>query len=249
VQELTGNDEWAARGITTGAALAVLRGAVTLSCCAGAGDRVEVEDLAAADRDRLLAAVYGAAFGNIIQSTEYCSACGERFDVRFPIEDLASAVDRAADARAARLLPDGVFETAAGLRFRLPSARDEMAAAELPERQAAEFLASRCVVESPEGLEAAQAVEEAIEDAAPLIDLDIKTSCPECGAAQAVHFDIQFYLLRALEMERPRMLREIHRIATAYGWSLAEILSLRRSERRTLSELIEDESSLRRRPA
>jgi len=48
-------------------------------------------------------------------------------------------------------------------------------------------------------------------------------------------------LLGALVSERRRLLSDINCIAGAYSWSLDEILSLTRSDRRQLVELIENE--------
>jgi hypothetical protein len=103
------------------------------------------------------------------------------------------------------------------------------------------------LLDVPEGADARASVVDALEAVAPVLDLDIGTACPECGARQSVHFDVQFYLLRAIAQERPLIAREIHRIASAYGWSLQEILGLRRSERRQFVELIESEQLPRRR--
>jgi hypothetical protein len=66
-------------------------------------------------------------------------------------------------------------------------------------------------------------------------------ACPECENVQTVQFDIQSYLLGALTGERSRLLAEVHRIARAYSWSLDEILALKRSDRRRLVELIEND--------
>jgi hypothetical protein len=80
-----------------------------------------------------------------------------------------------------------------------------------------------------------------LDDVAPLLDLELSARCVECGYVQTVHFDIQTYLLGAIISERRRLLNEINRIARAYAWSLEEILSLRRTDRRYLVELIENE--------
>jgi hypothetical protein len=99
------------------------------------------------------------------------------------------------------------------------------------------------------GTEAYAEVERIIEEIAPLLDLDIDTACPECCAKQKVHFDVQYYLLRALSQEHKQIAREIHRLASTYQWSLAEILILRRSDRRAFVEFIESELATRRRTA
>ncbi len=73
----------------------------------------------------------------------------------------------------------------------------------------------------------------------PILDLDLEATCPECGARQAIHFDICAHLLGALASERLWLAHEVHTIASAYGWSLAEILGLPREDRRVYVRLIE----------
>jgi hypothetical protein len=201
--------------------------------------------LTAADRDRLLAAIYRTTYGDRIASTPPCRNCGSLFDLTFALDDLLAAVDRV-PAGVADALPDGTFRAPGGAHFRLPTGEDELSVAGLQPEGAEQALLERCLLDAPAG-DARAAVEDALEAIAPVLDLDIGTTCPECGAQQAVHFDIQFYLLRAIAQERPLIAREIHRIAAAYGWSLQEILGLRRSERRQFVELIESEQLARRR--
>jgi hypothetical protein len=244
VRDLTGEDERRVRDASTQSAVELLARVVEWP----AGASCDAADLPAPDRDRLLAAVYRQAFGKKVESTGRCTSCGSPYDLTFLLDDLIAEVERSAATSAAEPMGDGTFRTASGLRFRLPTARDEMEVSSLPLEKAALALASRCVVESSNE-EWQRELEEAIEEAAPVLDLDIETRCPECAAKQVVRFDVQFYLLRALEQERGRMLREIHRIASVYGWSLQEILALGRSDRRALTELIESDYSARRRSA
>ena len=83
--------------------------------------------------------------------------------------------------------------------------------------------------------------EELLEQVAPLIDLELVARCPECNHAQTLQFDIQSYVLGSIAGERRRLLVEINRIARTYSWSLDEILSLSRTDRRLLVELIEND--------
>ena len=85
------------------------------------------------------------------------------------------------------------------------------------------------------------AFEELLERVAPLLDLELVAPCAECGHVHTIQFDIQTYVLGAIMAERRRLLTEVNRLARAYSWSLEEILSLRRSDRRQFVELIENE--------
>lgn len=76
------------------------------------------------------------------------------------------------------------------------------------------------------------------DDPGAALDLELVAACVECHAEQRVHFAIDHHLTRALAREERWLLREVHTIARAYGWTLEEILSLPRSGRRTFVKLI-----------
>ena len=85
----------------------------------------------------------------------------------------------------------------------------------------------------------------ALEAVAPVADLNLDATCPECGEAQLVHFDLQAYLLESIAADRARLMRDVHALASGYGWSLEAIFGLSRRERRTLATLA-DASAIRR---
>lgn len=201
--------------------------------------------LTASDRDRLLAQVYADNYGRKVQSTARCGHCASLFDLEFDIHKLMRVLDAPAPVMA-QPLADGTFRHHSGIRFRLPTGEDEIAVTNHAAAEAAHALLQRCLVEDPGTLseEALAAVEEAMEEVGPVLDLDLDAKCPECGKQQPVHFSVQFYLLRAIEQGWKQAAREVHLLARAYGWSLPEILDLPRSQRRTLVELIEAERSL-----
>lgn len=201
--------------------------------CAGPGDAAR---LTVAERDRLLASVYRDSFGDQVGATAVCAVCGEQFDLDFALTALVDTVQAGALKREVRLED--------GTRLRVPTGEDEQAVVALPATTAAETLVSRCVVESAEGggdvnLAAAARL---LEEAAPVLDLELEAPCPECGGDNTVHFCIQDLLLGSIIRERPRLLGEVHLLARAYGWNLAEILGLPRTDRRALVGLLEREA-------
>lgn len=200
-------------------------------------DNFKAIRLTASERDRLLARVYEQTFGPRIESTSCCSFCESPFDLAFTIESLLAAFDPTSSTTAT-IQADGTFRLPGGLRFRVPNGEDELAAAQLPTREAELMLLQRCVL-GPESEIDAEELQQAMSDVAPLLDLDLKVLCPECGAQQSIRFDVQFYLLRAIEQQRKQIAREVHRLAVAYGWGLNEILGLSRSERKAFVECIE----------
>ena len=142
------------------------------------------------------------------------------------------------DERGTFLLPDG-------RRIRAPTVGDVEHAVRSVDIAA---LRHACVLEGdadadPELLDAA------LEAAAPALTRDVAATCPHCAAAQPVRFDLANFLVASLARERPFLLREMHLLARAYGWSLAEILSLNRDDRRALARLCEAERAAARRAA
>jgi hypothetical protein len=226
--ELCGADEESVAARDTAAALALLDRLTAGSPPA--------RSLTAADRDRLLAAVYRRSYGAKIQTSLTCGACGESFDLDFDLAEMArSLADEAAD-RPIQEEP-GVFR-AADLRFRLPTGDDELAIAQLPPAEAAAALAARCVLEGPADH---ARLDEAMRAAAPLLETELDASCPACATAACLTFDLQDYLLDSILSERRRRGEDIHRLARSYGWGLTEILGLTRRRRRELVEIIERE--------
>jgi hypothetical protein len=92
-----------------------------------------------------------------------------------------------------------------------------------------------------EGEASADEVGAFLETASPVLTIDMDASCPDCGSAAQVRFDLSNYLTRRLAAEHPFLVRETHLIASRYGWSHAEIMALTRNDRRAYAGLIEAE--------
>jgi hypothetical protein len=234
LRDLTGRDEFKVLGINTATAIKLLSSLLEET------EGLDACDLVASDRDRLLAAVYKQAFGDRIESTLTCAHCSQPFDLDFSLHRLIASIEERSKADEWRSLGDGRFQNSSGVKFRLPTGRDELELSTLNADKIEALLLQRCTEES-EWRETPDAFEELIERVAPLLDLELVARCVECGHQHTVQFDIQTYVLGAIVGERRRLLAEINRLARAYSWSLDEILSLRRSDRRQFVELIENE--------
>jgi hypothetical protein len=237
LRDLCGEDEEAVQGTDTAQAVALLDRLLVVED--GAALRPgEAQDLTASDRDRLLASVYLAEYGARIDCVLHCAACGAPFDIDFRLPDLMAQLG--IDLQARPVPHDDLVRTADGRRLRLPRGRDEIALLGLPPEAGATALLARCLVQGtaepsdPEVLAA-------LEQAAPILDVDLDATCPECNAAAQARFDLQHYLLATITQESPARLAEIHLLAATYGWSLHDILSLRRRRRRAFAVAIERE--------
>ena len=203
-------------------------------------------DLAACDCDRLFGALYRKTFGERIESTLTCRDCDEPFDLSFSLAALAGNVGDTATTQAEGPDEEGIYRLSDGRRFRLPTAADLSAVSGLESCNAEAALLERCTVEG-DPTDAPELLQAAMDAVGAILDIDLDLSCPECGAAQTVRFDIQDYLLRALGYEKRFLHHEIHCIASAYGWGYQEILGLPREDRRAYARLIQADQGQGRR--
>lgn len=232
----TGADELAAEG---GALLLLDR-------CLVGRDAASVEpgtarSLPVSDRDRLLAALYRMLFGDHIEADTACTRCGEAFSLRFTLTSLV-------DAQRARH-PDGVSGPDAagcfhldGVVFRLPSTADlDTVLTTAPGERSGALLRAVVVAGAATGRE--EAIEAAMEALGPTLDVELDSVCPHCASHQRPRFAIAAFLERRLTGERRFLVREMHRIARAYGWSYETILGIPRNDRQAFVRLIEGEES------
>lgn len=237
LREPTGREEWAVGGPDTGVAL--------LDALVVDGDGASgVAAWTLAERDRALASLHRRVFGDRIAAARRCGVCGEMFEVAFSLAELAESVGRGdPPAEIEALLDQGRVRLTSGHTVRAVTGRDEAAVASIALRDpeaAADSLAARCVESGPEGVPVpADVLDRVLEWLAPVLDVDLVGSCPECGAQQETAFSVEHWLVAALAQGRRQLLREVHLLARAYGWSLAGVLELGRGERQALAAMVE----------
>lgn len=234
LREPTGLDEQGVGASTTSDAVRLLDRLLVDE--AGAAVRPgDAALLALPERDLLLAAAWRMAWGAQIVGTITCTKCGSLFDFDFDLDELT---DQVRSAPGDLTLEDGVYALPSGVRFRLPTARDEASVVGLNGPNAAQALLETCLLSGDLAADGPE-VEAAMEQVGSGIDVDFDAACPECGLVAAVRFQIQDYLLGAIASDWTGLVDDVHRIALAYGWSLREILSLTRSRRRALVTLLD----------
>jgi len=180
-------------------------------------------------RDGVLVDVLEASFGDRIAGTVACPECGETLELEFPVDAMRApaAVDRELRLE---------LETALVVA-RLPTSADVRAAAGVDDLAAAgRALARRCVVRAEDGgapvgvdelpTEALEAVAQAAADADQQAAVTLELACPECGCEWPLPFDPADYLRRLVEASARELVDDVHALASAYGWSEDEILSL-----------------------
>ena len=119
------------------------------------------------------------------------------------------------------------------LRFRLPTSADLLAV------KSAEQLLERCSLSGDGQLaeDFVAAVGEKMSDADPMADIHLALNCPNCEYNWEAAFDIVAFLWREISAAARRLLREVHTLASAYGWTESEILGMSPARRRAYLEM------------
>jgi hypothetical protein len=189
----------------------------------GGGPRDELARLPLDQRDRRLYAAAADLFGPRVAVSAHCPDCRAETEVGFTVAEVLALPP--ADPRPT------VGWQGRSIAYRPPDSRD-LAAALRAGSDGRAVLLRRLV-----GDEAAEELLDVVEaDLAARAGPEAMTlafGCTGCGREMVEPFDILDYLWRRLVAQAHRLLRDIHIIASAYGWTTAEILSLGAARRAT----------------
>ncbi|MBM4288194.1 MAG: phage baseplate protein [Deltaproteobacteria bacterium] len=206
--------------------------------------RQELADLSIGDRDRLLLDFRENHFGEMLQAYGVCPACRARLEFSLETAQLRLGEMPERNGEEFSLTLSGCE-----LTYRLPTSRDLAAAAALADLQEArELVLRRCLVGAsqngtPSSLEdlpeeVVSDLIEALSRQDPQADISLAMHCPECGHLWEILFDIGLFVWTDLMLAARRLVREVHILASAYGWSEAEILSLPPARRQAYLDLV-----------
>ncbi|HTA23106.1 MAG TPA: hypothetical protein VK763_06205 [Terriglobales bacterium] len=138
--------------------------------------------------------------------------------------------------------PNGMVRVK-GHSFRLPTSRDLACAAESNDHQTAAIrLVERCRMgagESPAwSVEDLEEIGEALSLADPSAEPQVALRCPACNDEWNVTLDLATFLWAEIEARAKRLLWEVHTLASVYGWTQREILSLGEVRRNLYLEMV-----------
>lgn len=183
-------------------------------------------DLALGERDHRLMLLRRQLFGTQISGVASCRKCGAVLDVAFDLDLLMAG-------HVATTAPVTVRWDDTELRCRVLTTADLIAAAQAPGSDFGRALLARCVTgggppHPAAGLPEAAVAEvmSALVEADPLADVQMAVTCGECGHQWDTAFDIASFLWAEICGAAERMLGEVHVLASAYGWSEAEVLAV-----------------------
>jgi hypothetical protein len=183
-------------------------------------------------RDRRLLALREASFGPALECFQECPQCGERLEFTLAVSDLVSPPSDAGGS----VSIDGVEYA-----LRVPNSHDLAAAlGRTDPREARRVLLERCVegqVGDPDEELAAKLID-AIAACDPQADPVLELRCPACSHAWGTIFDIASFLWNEIAAGGRRILREVHTLARAYGWSERDILAMSHTRRQRYLEMV-----------
>jgi len=195
-------------------------------------------------RDARLLELREKVFGSRIDGRSDCPACGQSVEMNFTVSEVqavsASAVPETCGAEF------GKYE----INFRLPSSND--LATLVPDENIAiqkRRLVQRCVMNVKSGgqslgadqlpEDAVTALSERMSELDPQGDVQIALTCPQCAHHWHAPLDVVSFFWSELHAWAIRLLRDVHVLASAYGWREADILALSLWRRQAYLELIE----------
>lgn len=205
--------------------------------------RDELARVSLGRRDAALFSLREAIFGSRMECIITCPRCPERLEARFDVAQLRGPEPD-------RTCGEISLDTAGyALTLRAPNSIDEAAVSEAGDgEQAREILLDRCILSAsrdsrpqPVGElpgEVIAAATARLAEIDPQADIGVAMSCPSCGHKWRATFDIVEFLWSEIEVWARRVLREVHILASAYGWPENQILGLSAARRRMYLEMV-----------
>lgn len=194
-------------------------------------------------RDADLLTLRAVLFGELAQMRLRCVGCPEELEFALDIRQLLTRDGPTEDA-------DEPIQVALGewtVRFRLPTPADLLAVGRSAPAEARSLLMERCVVAVIRDAQPATAADlppevqerlaEAVAQADPDADLQLDAPCPACGHHTSAVVDAASFVWAELDAWARGTLVEVHLLASTYGWTEPEVLSLSPRRRRHYLEL------------
>jgi hypothetical protein len=167
--------------------------------------------------------------------------CGEPLEIALPFDALLAAAPGEDDDTARPVpvsLPGG--RSAA---LRRPTGRDLHAWRRTPcasRHEAVATMLDALVVEGVVMPEDEPAIADVMATHDPLVAFTVSCACPACGAERDRPIDLETICLARLRQLQRGLLREIHVLASTYGWTEKEVLAIPPARRAHFLRLIED---------
>jgi hypothetical protein len=204
----------------------------------------QLMDIPIGQRDTQLLSIREVLFGPHLNCLTLCPKCGEQLETTFDIDQVRVA-KRPFVTSETHSISSGGYD----IQFRLPNSSDMQMIENLADaKQARRTLFERCVQDATQKgapIPVSELLEETMNAIAaqmaeidPQADVQISLNCPACSQQWFAAFDIASFLWIEINSWATRILEDVHRLASAYGWSEADILALSPVRRQLYLEMI-----------
>jgi hypothetical protein len=188
-------------------------------------------------RNQALTKFYSQCFGPRLRAWTACRNCGEKLEFEMDADLLAGAETSGCNG-----LNEPVIVN--GRAFRLPNSRDlALAANETDPSAGAVRIVESCLMEPSETVHWSEdelsELGETFALADPLAEIRVNAPCPECGNDGKETLDLVSFVWTEIEARIRGLLLDIHILASAYGWSEADILSMSKNRRSMYIEMVQ----------
>jgi hypothetical protein len=206
-------------------------GRALLLATAAAGERADpdaVAELPLGRRNELLLDLQELCFGPALPCVVMCPGCEESLDVSVTVDELRFGNE----GPLAETVRIGGIE----LELRALTSAD-LLSVDPSAPEARQALLSRCVSTlEPLPEQAFDEIAARLRDLDPQADLELPLECPECGHAWRAWIDLAEHLWAEIDAYGRRLVHEVCALATAFGWTEADVLAVSPARRRLYLE-------------
>jgi hypothetical protein len=195
-------------------------------------------------RDAELLKLREKIFGPRMTGHADCPACGQQMEMNFTVAEVQTTTLPELPETCTEIFGD------CEISFRLPNSSD--LASLVPGDDLAvqkRRLVQRCVLNAKcsgqlitadqLGQDTVKALSERMSELDPQGDVQIALSCPQCSHRWDAPLDIASFVWSEIHAWAVRLLRDVHVLASAYGWPESGILAMSPWRRQAYLELIE----------
>lgn len=206
--------------------------------------RSNLLNLSVGERDAYLLMLRERTFGSQFAGFAECPQCQERLECQFSVADIWQP-GQGGTPESPLHLAIGDYEVVACL-----PTQDDLLAIEGSRslKVARAQLLQRCIREvlhHGEVIDVAALPDEIVVTIGeemlqrdPQAEVQLALQCPACKHSWAVLFDITTFMWAEISSQAKRLLREVHMLATVYGWRESDILAMSAVRRQFYLELV-----------
>lgn len=193
----------------------------------------ELAAMPLAERNATLLRLHATTFGPMVEGFAACAECGEQLEFTMDAEDMARIL-RPAE-------PETWVEGDYQMGMRPADSSDLAASMEAAsEEDARALLLARTLGIEGTDLVRAQRTDwiDRFDRLNASAEIRCVLPCAHCGARAALDFDVASFVWREIQVAARRLMAEIHRLASAYGWSEKAVVRMSAARRAAYLEML-----------